>query len=121
MAEQKKTKQGAGTMKGRVHEVTPLEHVGAKRHPKRSLVLAINEDDKYPQNVPIEFFGEDKVALLAEIGCDDEVTVSFDLRGREGGGRWYSSVNGWKVEVNERAAAPVPNGSAGNDDEGLPF
>lgn len=60
-------------------------------------------DDRYPQDVVLQFTN-DKVSLLDNIQEGQEVTVSFDLRGREYNGRYFVNLNAWKIQVNGDAA-----------------
>jgi single-strand DNA-binding protein len=62
---------------------------------KREVVVIV-EDGKYPQEINIEFV-QDKVALLDTLAPGQEVTVSFDLRGREYNGRYFNNLQGWKI------------------------
>ena len=62
---------------------------------KREMVVIV-EDGKYPQEINLEFV-QDKVALLDNLQPGQEVTVSFDIRGREYNGRYYNNLQGWKV------------------------
>ena len=62
---------------------------------KREMVVIV-EDGKYPQEINIEFV-QDKVALLESLQIGQEVTVTFDIRGREYNGRYFNNLQGWKV------------------------
>ena len=62
---------------------------------KREMVV-IDEDGRYPQEINLEFV-QDKVALLEPLQPGQEVTVSFDIRGREYNGRYFNNLQGWKV------------------------
>ena len=73
---------------------------------KREMVVIV-EDGKYPQEINLEFV-QDKVGLLDTIHVDQEVTVTFDIRGREYEGRYFNNLQGWKLVaggVAEPAAA----------------
>ncbi len=63
---------------------------------KREMVVTV-EDGKYPQDINLEFV-QDKVALLDSLQVGQEVTVSFDIRGREYNGRYYNNLQAWKVQ-----------------------
>ena len=78
---------------------------------KREMVVIV-EDGRYPQEINLEFV-QDKVALLDDLQPDQEVTVSFDIRGREYNGRYFNNLQGWKVEVPDKKGAPID----GNGDE----
>ncbi len=73
---------------------------------KREMVVIV-EDGKYPQEINLEFV-QDKVALLDSLQVGQEVTVTFDIRGREYNGRYFNNLQGWKIT----AAADEPGVSA---------
>jgi len=62
---------------------------------KREMVVIV-EEGKYPQEINIEFV-QDKIALLESLKVGQEVTVTFDIRGREYNGRYFNNLQGWKV------------------------
>jgi len=62
---------------------------------KREMVVIV-EDGKYPQEINLEFV-QDKISLLDNLSAGKEVTVTFDIRGREYNGRYYNNLQGWKV------------------------
>lgn len=66
--------------------------------------FVIETHDTYAKQVCITLFGDRADQYPIAVG--EEVTVSFDLTSREYNGRWYTSVDGWKVE---KTAAPVIN------------
>ena len=71
------------------------------------------EDGRYPQDISLEFV-QDKISLLDGVQVGDEVTVSFDIRGREHNGRYYNNLQGWKIVAADsaRAAGTGPRGWA---------
>ena len=62
---------------------------------KREMVVIV-EDGKYPQEINLEFV-QDKVSLLDNLQVGQEVTVTFDIRGREYNGRYFNNLQGWKL------------------------
>lgn len=80
---------------GKVHHIGQTEEIGSNGFTKRLLVVETAE--QYPQNLPIEFI-KDKTASLDNIQIGQEVTVSINLRGSEHNGKYYSQIQGWKVE-----------------------
>ena len=95
---------------------------------KREMVVIV-EDGKYPQEINIEFV-QDKVGLLDELQAGQEITVTFDIRGREYNGRYFNNLQGWKVETRGDQAAPgstaeslaAPTVAAGDfGDDDIPF
>ncbi len=91
---------------------------------KREMVVIV-EDGKYPQEINLEFV-QDKVALLDALQPGQEVTVSFDIRGREYNGRYFNNLQGWKVVIvgeeagtaSEASHYPTPSDFG---DEDIPF
>lgn len=79
----------------------------------RELVLRV-EDGKYPQFIALQL-SNDRCDLADNFGEGQEVTVHFDLRGREHNGRYYNSLNCWKI-VSEQGQN-VPH-LAGNEVSG---
>lgn len=95
---------------------------------KREMVVIV-EEGRYPQEINIEFI-QDKVGLLDELQVGQEVTVTFDIRGREYNGRYFNNLQGWKLstlEGNNSIAAdrspPVTHdvGPTDFEDEDIPF
>ncbi|MHC4616322.1 MAG: DUF3127 domain-containing protein [Planctomycetota bacterium] len=85
---------------------------------KRVLVVT-TEDDRYPQDVPIEFV-KDQCSMLDAVEVGDTVEAHFDLRGNEYKDKYYASLNGWKIDLANGAATAQEAPS--NDDEGdAPF
>jgi hypothetical protein len=62
---------------------------------KREFVVTTKE--QYPQDVKIELV-KDKTAILDSFSEGQEVTVHFNLKGNEFNGKYYVSLQGWKVE-----------------------
>jgi hypothetical protein len=93
---------------------------------KREMVVIV-EDGKYPQEINIEFV-QDKVALLDSLQSGQEITVTFDIRGREYNGRYFNNLQGWKVVAAgdgstptiEQQSPPYPIPSD-FEDEDIPF
>lgn len=91
---------------------------------KREMVVIV-EDGKYPQEINLEFV-QDKAALLESLSPGQEVTVSFDIRGREYNGRYFNNLQGWKVVAAENSTGapqeepPYPTPSDFGDDD-IPF
>lgn len=90
---------------------------------KREMVVTV-DDGRYPQDINLEFV-QDKTSLLDSLHPGQEVTVSFDIRGREYNGRYFNNLQGWKVLPAEDS--PSANPMAGStdqgpiDDEDIPF
>jgi hypothetical protein len=65
---------------------------------------------QYVSNAVFNVYG-DRVQLdQYQIG--EYIKVSFDIRGREYQGRWYNTLNCWKIERPQAAAAAQPQAAA---------
>ena len=94
---------------GKVHQVAETQVVGsAGTFQKRTIVIATNE--QYVQYIPIDFV-QDKCDILNNYKVGQEVKVSINIRGNEYNGKYYVSLNGWKIEKQESSQpqqAPQP-------------
>jgi glucan biosynthesis protein len=65
-----------------------------KEWAKRQIVVTTNET--YPQDIAIDFMG-DKITQINNFEVGNPVTVSINIRGNEYNGKYYNSINGWKI------------------------
>ncbi len=63
----------------------------------REFVLT-TEDSKYPQDIMFQTVN-DRMSMLDTVKRGDAVEVSFNVRGREFNGKYYNTLDAWKVEV----------------------
>ena len=67
--------------------------------------------EKYPQLYKLEFV-KDKCAILDKYRVDDEVTVSFNIRGNEHNGKVFNSLQAWQIRyAREEHRSPNQNGA----------
>jgi hypothetical protein len=69
---------------------------------KREFVVTTQE--QYPQDIKMEVV-KDKCSLLDKFKVGQEVTVSINLRGNEFNGKYYVSLQAWKLEAGGSAPA----------------
>jgi hypothetical protein len=62
---------------------------------KREFVITTG-DENYPQDIKFELI-KDKCSWLDNFEQDQEVTVSFDIRGNEYKDKYYVNLNCWKI------------------------
>ncbi|MDZ8119417.1 DUF3127 domain-containing protein [Pontiella agarivorans] len=82
----------------------------------REFVVTV-EDGKYPQDIILQVVQE-KVSLLDSIQVGEEVTATFDVRGREYNGRYFNNLQAWKIESG--AAAPAADDKPPVSDKDVP-
>ena len=61
------------------------------------------QDGNYPSEACFSAWGQDRVDELARFREGDAVKVSFNVRAREYGGRWYNDLRVWRLTA---AGAP---------------
>jgi len=81
--------------KGTIEVLQDTEQISDK-FKKRTVVL--NTGGDYPQSVPFEFV-QGNVDKLDGFGVGEEVTIHFNLRGQAYNGKYYPSLQGWKIEA----------------------
>jgi len=86
---------------GNVLDVKDTEQV-TPTFSKRELWLELvdEKDPKYNQTICIEF-PQAQAQKLDEVAIGDNVTVEFNLRGRQHKNRVYNTLSGWKATVNQ--------------------
>ena len=102
---------------------------------KREFVLTTEANTPYPQHVSMEFT-QDKCGLLDKYQVGQEVSVDFNLKGREWNGpqgtKYFNTLQAWKIEAvngiekqepHKYPDAPIQNNvnNSVSDNEDLPF
>ncbi|MFA4045317.1 DUF3127 domain-containing protein [Prevotella sp. PCHR] len=81
----------------------------------KSQEFVIETHEQYPRKCCFRVFGADRLATM-NIQSGEELRVSVDIDAREYNGRWFNSINAWKVEridpMAAQAAAQAPQPSA---------
>ncbi len=76
---------------------------------KREFVITTEE--QYPQHVKFEMVKE-RADILQSCAIGEKVKVSFNVRGNEYQGKYYVSLQGWRVEKNPTASAASPTSNS---------
>lgn len=84
------------TLKGAVKLINEVKVISDKFSVREFVVTT--PDAKYPQDIIFQTTN-DKIAILDSIGVGQEVEVSYNLRGREFNGRYYNTLDAWRVEA----------------------
>lgn len=83
----------------KIKQINDTEVISDK-YKKRTFVVTTS--DKYPQDVQFQC-SQDKCDMLNGYKAGQDVTISFNLRGREYNGKYYNSLEAWKVSFAEAA------------------
>ena len=94
---------------GKIKWIDETRTYGTNGFRKREVVVTTEE--QYPQHILVEFI-QDKCDLLNAYQVGQGVKIGLDLRGREwvnpqGETKYFNSVQGWRIEVSDGAAAPT--------------
>ena len=75
------------------------------------------EDRGYKNYVKFQLT-QDRCQLIDEYDEGEQIKVSFDLRGREWQGKYFTNLNAWRIDkpVKEEVAAPDSGGFPTADD-----
>jgi hypothetical protein len=91
------------TITGKVKAVFDTQTFGSG-FTKREFVITTAE--QYPQDVKFELV-KDKTGAIDAYKVGQSVTVHFNVRGNEHQGKYYVSLQAWKLEAGQAVAAPV--------------
>jgi hypothetical protein len=81
---------------GKIIVLGNTETVGsAGTFKKRTLV--VETEEQYPQKIAIDFV-QDKCEMLDKYTVGHNVKVGINIRGNEYNGKYYVSLQGWKID-----------------------
>ena len=66
------------------------------------------QDGNYMSEACFSAWGQDRVDELARFAEGDAVKVSFNVRAREYGGRWYNDLRVWRLSAPGAPQAQAP-------------
>lgn len=94
---------------GKLLEIKPTQQV-SDSFKKRSFVLEYTENPQYPEYVSFELI-QDRCSLLDGYQLNQEVEVSFNLKGRkwvnpEGETKYFNSLQAWRIQPAEQSSQP---------------
>jgi len=98
-------------LQGKIKMIDETKTYGNNGFRKREMVITTEE--KYPQNILIEFVQE-KTDLLNSFNIGMNVKVSINIGGREwvnpqGETKYFNSISGWKIEnVDQSVSSGMP-------------
>ena len=110
---------------GRIKEIKETQVI-TDSFSKREFIIT-DESSQYPQIILFQFT-QDRCDLLNAFAVGQEITINFNLRGREwtsltGDVRVFNTLEAWRIEAKASAPqqqAPAPQVETGNADN-LPF
>lgn len=102
---------------GKIIAVLPTRSGTSARGTQWSSQTAVIEThEQYPKRVAFDVLGDKITEFNLQVG--EEVTVSFDINAREFNGKWFNSVNAWRVVRQGGQQAPMQGGYSMNPQAG---
>lgn len=89
---------------GELYKVFPTEQKTESFQAREFVVLV---PGNYPQYAKFQLT-QDRTGLIDLYREGQEVTVHFDLRGREWEGKYFTNLNAWRIEGEAQAPAQEP-------------
>ncbi|MDH5365598.1 MAG: DUF3127 domain-containing protein [Cyclobacteriaceae bacterium] len=88
-------------VKGKIAEIFQTQQV-TDTFKKREFVLEFAENPQYPEFVKFEMI-QDKCGLLDNYQVGNEITISFNLKGRKwndpkGGVKYFNTLQAWRIQ-----------------------
>jgi hypothetical protein len=86
-------------IKGQVVAILPLESgitKAGKDWQKLTIVIEFSEGN-YQKKLALSATKEELIKALQNLNQGDSITASINLESREFNGKWFNSVNVWKV------------------------
>ena len=84
------------SVKGKLHKIFPTEKKSDKLEIRD---FVIKTEEQYPQYIKFQLMN-DKTSQVDEFSEGQNIEVSFNLRGRENDGKFYTNLQAWKVVSN---------------------
>jgi len=107
------------TIKGAVKLINEVKVI-SDRFSVREFVIS-TLDTRYPQDILFQAVN-DKMDAVAPLKVSQVVEVSFNLRGREFNGRYYNTLDVWKVTHDKEFVDPASTSVQPADEpDDLPF
>lgn len=97
-------------MQGKLIKIFDEQQV-SDRFKKREFV--IETDDQYPQFIKFELL-QDACSLLDSYAENEIIKVSFDVRGREWNGKYFTNLKAWSLEK-------IGGQGGGTNNDDVPF
>lgn len=121
-------------IEGTLHKKYEVE---SKSNSFQTREFVLVTEGQYPQYVKFQLT-QDKCGTIDRFNEGDRIKVSFDLRGREWQGKFFTNLNAWRIDAGgqqegmvspkgESTPPPPPtdvpdfNGGLPNDFDDLPF
>jgi len=93
-------------LNGKILLIGQTETVGSQGTFKKRQLLIVT-DEQYPQKIAIDFL-QTKTTILDSYSIGQDVEVSVYVRGNEYNGKYYVTLQGWKIALSGQTSQPAP-------------
>jgi len=102
---------------GTIKEFGELQTFDSGFEKKQLLITTL---DKYPKDIAVEFWVKE-IPMLDEFEVDQEVKVFINISSKEYNGRYYTNIQGWKIEHLNSENLNSENNETKETQKDLPF
>lgn len=82
-------------LSGLIHHIGEIEERGNFKF--RQVILQVDDGSRYTQYVAFQF-SQARADLPESRNVGERVTIEFNIRGKESAGRYYNTLDAWKIE-----------------------
>ena len=108
-------------IRGKITKILPLETgVSKAGNDWKKQEVILTQFDKYSSIVCVTAFGDSALKALNGFNVGDTVDVSVNIKSRESGGKYYTSINAWSWS-NKNAEIHGSDFKTSDDDDDMPF
>jgi len=93
---------------GRLHKVFDTEQKSASFSAREFVIEML--DGKFPQMVKFQLT-QDKCSLIDDYSEGEDISVDFDLRGREWNDKYFTNLNAWRIARADAADGAADSGA----------
>ena len=96
---------------GTIVHIGDIQNISDKFR-KRDLVISKSENASNGQTYTEEIIfqiTQQSCGIVDKVSVGDEVTVSFNLKGKKWKDTWYNNLDAWKVEQVEGSESSIPS------------
>lgn len=86
---------------GKLHKVFPTETKTATFQTREFVIVT---EEQFPQYIKFQLV-QDRCAVIDNFNPGQQITVHFDLRGREWQEKYFTNLQAWKVEAGAEGSA----------------
>ena len=102
---------------GKLHKVFPMESKSANFQTREFVIVT---EEQYPQYLKFPLV-QDRCSVIDKFQAGQQITVHFDLRGREWQEKFFTNLQAWKVEAQDQSQSKAGEQIVSGDSEQDPF